>query len=299
MTTTQLTTVGSSPSMSHLTRVRVASPAGVKEPSARRAAGEDGMPGLVLVVADYAPDDETLARLKQRLELVAPQAEVMLTQVAPCDSLAAGFCVARLALDDGLEPRVVVHDVRAPDAARAKVRECAGWAGHGVTIVGPDAGWSWSFVAPEISGPCYLELMGADASSRSPELLAAAIVRGVMRHPHALRERVPPEAMPALPERVVAYVDRLGNLATTITQLPAATGARVRVRIGDASATAVLSDGSLAVAGEEVIFGPASVGPRSSPGGRCPFLELSIPGGSAADRFHSPPVGSHIDVEAK
>ena len=53
-------------------------------------------PDLIHVVTDYGPGDEPFVGLTRRLAIVAPKAEVVLTPV--CDSLAGGFCVARLAL---------------------------------------------------------------------------------------------------------------------------------------------------------------------------------------------------------
>ncbi len=151
-------------------------------------------PDLIHVVADYGPGDEPFVDLTRRLAIVAPTAEVVLTPV--CDSLAGGFCVARLALGDGPPHRLVVHDIAARVCGNAQRRECAGWTRDGVTIVGPDTGWSWSFVASEIRGPCYLEL---PACSRSPAVLAAATVRALARHSHAVCEPVPPQCIPRIP----------------------------------------------------------------------------------------------------
>src|ERR1700759_628287 len=126
-------------------------------------------------MADYGSSDELFAGLTRHLLVAAPEVRIVLTQVAPRDTLAAGFRVACLALGGGPPRRVVVHDVDGPIATQAAPRECAGWTPDDVAIVGLDTGWCWSFVAPEISGPCYLELPATDPRSRSPRLLAEAI----------------------------------------------------------------------------------------------------------------------------
>ena len=59
--------------------------------------------GLVDLVADYGHEDCAFTRLVQRLALIAPRIEVVLARVPPCDTVAAGYCVAHLALI----PRVV------------------------------------------------------------------------------------------------------------------------------------------------------------------------------------------------
>jgi hypothetical protein len=254
-------------------------------------------PGLIHVVADYGPDDEPFVGLTRRLALVAPAADVVLTQVPACDSLAAGFTVACLALGDAPGKRLVVHDVAARLARNAQPRECAGWTTDGVAIVGPDTGWSWSFVAPEINGPCYLELPTADRRAHSPELLAGAIVRAVVRHSHAVCEPVPPEALPPVPDRVVALVDPCGILCTTIACAPGPAGERIGVRIGNASATAVVADDSVEVPRGQLGLGPTSRPWRLRDGEASPFHDLFIPGGSAARRFSSPATGTEIILE--
>ncbi|MGZ4181996.1 MAG: hypothetical protein ACXVUL_15090 [Solirubrobacteraceae bacterium] len=254
-------------------------------------------PELIHVVADYGPSDEAFVGLTRRLALFAPAADVVLTQVAARDSLAAGFWVACLALGDAPGNRLVVHDVAARLARNAQPRECAGWTANGVAIVGPDTGWSWSFVAREISGPCYLELPTAERRAYSPELLAGAIVRAVVRHSHAVCEPIPPEAIPPVPDCVVALVDRHGVVSTTISRPPAPVGKHVRVQIGEVRATAVVSDDSVEVARGELALGPTSRRWRRRDGERCSFHDLFIPGGSAAERFSSPATGMEIILE--
>ena len=75
------------------------------------------MSRLLQLVADYGPGDLAFAELLQCLALVLPDAEVRATRVPPGDTLAAGFCVARLALGDGPADRLVVHDVVARPAS--------------------------------------------------------------------------------------------------------------------------------------------------------------------------------------
>jgi hypothetical protein len=248
-------------------------------------------------VADYGPGDEPFVGLTRRLSLVAPAADVVLTQVAAGDSLAAGFWVACLALGAPPGDRLVVHDVAAGLARNAQPRECAGWTVNGATIVGPDTGWSWSFVAPEIRGPSYLELPVAERRAYSPELLAGGIVRAVVRHSHGICEPVAPEAIPPIPRCVVALVDRSGSLCTTVSRPPAPVGERVAIRIGDTCATALVVDDSVAVARGQLALGPTSRGWRGRDGKACPFHDLFIPGGRASERFSGPATGTAITLE--
>jgi hypothetical protein len=100
-----------------------------------------------------------------------------------------------------------------------------------------------------------------------------------------------------VPDRVVAYVDAAGNVTTTIAEPPAATGARIQVRIGSVSAIAIVADGDAVPAGELAL----AIGPAGWPlrrGGRRCFAELVVGGGSAAERFARPRPGTAVGLRA-
>ena len=122
------------------------------------------MSRLVQLVADYGPGDLAYAELTQRLALAVPNVVVHLTRVAPADTLAAGFCVAQLALTDGPPDRVVAHDVGSSRADRD--RPCASRTAGGAWIVGPNAGWSWSFAIDELPCVCRLDVSVGDSACR-------------------------------------------------------------------------------------------------------------------------------------
>jgi hypothetical protein len=158
------------------------------------------MKRLLHLVADYGGGDLAYSELVQWLELVVPGTELVLTQVAPYDTVAAGYCVARLALGPGPDERLVVHDVGMPGPeALGAQRFCFGRTHDGVAVVGANVGFTWSFVADHVGGPCYLEIPAAGPPPCAPALLAAAIVRVVKRQPHAIAGPVPREAIRRLP----------------------------------------------------------------------------------------------------
>jgi hypothetical protein len=240
---------------------------------------------LVQLVADYGPGDLAYAELIQRLALAVPSAVVHLTRVAPADTIAAGFCVAQLALTDGPPDRVVAHDVSSPGA---DVRLCAGRSPDGVWIVGPNSGWSWSFTIDELPSLCHVDVT-ID--------LALAIAHITKRHPHAICDPVARASVPAMPEQVVAYIDGLGNVKTTIAEAPAASGATVQVGIGRVSARAVVRHGD-AIRQGELALAIGSSGWTRRRGGRRSFLELIVGGGSAADLFARPIPGTRVRLRA-
>jgi hypothetical protein len=62
---------------------------------------------LVHIVADYGPGDLAFAEVVQRTKLHLPDAEPVPTPVPPFATLAAGFCVAQLSLNEA-PPETVV-----------------------------------------------------------------------------------------------------------------------------------------------------------------------------------------------
>lgn len=261
------------------------------------------MTRLVHLVADYGPGDLAFAEVMQRLAIALPGATVQCTPVAAFDTLAAGFAVAQLALTDGPDGRVVVHNVAprrddgGPRAANEGERFCVGRTAGGVMIVGPNSGWSWSFCVAELRMLCYLAVPTAGSQFRSRDFLPPTIAHLVAGHQHTICGAVPRDRVSPVPESAVAYVDGYGNLKTTITEAPAPPGERVLVRVGGVAATAVVGDGTFAVAEGELTLAPGSSGWRRRDGVEARFYELFLRGGSAAQRFASPATGTRVEVE--
>ena len=268
-----------------------------------------GVPGndvvmLVHVVADYGPaGDLAFAEVAQQLATALPAAMVVATPVAPFDTLAAGFVVAQLALSHGPAERIVFHNV-APrqdesDARRANEGErfTLGEASNGTLVVGPNSGHSLAFLQGE-AALSYLDVPAAGSQFRSRDFLPAAVGRLVDGDRATVGEPVPAELVPAVPADVVAYTDGYGNLKTTLESAAAANGESVLVRVGSASMTAVVSDGSFSVAEGELALAPGSSGWPLRSGGERRFLELFLRGGNAAASLGHPAPGTPVVVTA-
>jgi hypothetical protein len=228
---------------------------------------------LIQLVADYGPGDLAYAETVQRLALVSPEAQICPTRVAPADSLAAGLCVADLALTAGPGDRVVLHDVAGPAGDQ---RLWIGRTRDGVLVVGADRGWAWSFVAPGLSELCALDV-SADAE------LALAVRHALGCHSHAISAVLDRRQVAPPPECVVVWTDRAGNLQTTLAVAP---GERMMVRIGDCDEPARLGDGRRKAPAGELVLEPATHG----------LHRLTLGDGSAAERFHGPAAGTPVTV---
>jgi len=259
---------------------------------------------LVHIVADYGPGDLAFAEVVQRVKLYLPDAEPVLTPVPPFSTLAAGFCVAQLGLNEAPPGTLIYHNV-APRADEAAPRQ--GNAGErlafarlptGVRVVGVNAGYTFAFVRDAALELRWAAVSAAGSQFRSRDLFpqaAAAIASG---QPGALADEIRSQAVPDTPPNRVAYIDGYGNLKTTIpagaTSLPA--GTQVRVRIGDAEQEATASDGSFDIEPGRLAFAPGSSGWATPRGEALRWMELFLRGGSAWQAFGRPSVGDTVEI---
>lgn len=249
---------------------------------------------LITVVADYGVGDLAFAEVRQRFAKLMPQAEVIAVPVAPFDTVGAGFCVAQLAFGDGPGDRIVYanvaprQDEENPRADNAGEPLAAARLDSGVLVAGVAAGASLSFLAAE--GVTLRAVKAPDAGSqfRSRDVFPAAVA-ALARGDDLLGEEL---TVPPAPERTVLYTDGYGNLKTSWYEPPAPVGTRVRVRIGDATAEAMVTDGVFAVPAGTMSFAPGSSGWH----GRA-FYELLARGGSAARILGDPRAGTPVEID--
>ena len=255
---------------------------------------------LIHMIADYGHGDLAFAEVRQRLALFVPEAEVFLTPVPAFDTVSAGFCAAQLACTEGPGHRIVYTNV-APRADRPDPRQdnegerlVAAVLPSGVVVVGVNSGHSFSFLGDEAA---VREVAVPESGSqfRSRDLfppVVAGLARGDLG---ALGAALAGDRIPPPPERAVAYVDGYGNLKTTWSAPPVESGQRVEIVAGEATAEAVVSDGTFAVRQGEMSFAPGSSG-WATAGGRRQFYEVLLRGGSAAERLGRPRAGDPLDV---
>ena len=233
------------------------------------------MTRLVQLVADYGPGDLAFAEAVQRLAFVSPgRPGLPDSRRRLRDSLAAGLCVAQLAVTAGPDDRVVVHDVAGPTGDR---RLWIGRTRDGALVIGADRGWAWSFVVPALSELCALDVR-ADAE------LAMAVRHALGGHPHAIcavidRKHVRPAA------RAVWSCGPTVR-GTCRRRSRAAPGERVVVRIGNCREPARVGDGCREPAAGELVLEPGTHG----------LHRLTVGGGSAADRFNAPAAGTPVTI---
>jgi hypothetical protein len=258
-------------------------------------------PILVQVIADYGLNDLAKAEVCQRLALHLPLADVIYTPVGPFDTLAAGFCVAQLALGEGPATRIIYHNVapRQDDDDPRSENEgeglLAAWVG-GVLVVGAASRYAFSFLRDEVDQLYEVVIPDTGSQFRSRDAFPSLLPRLLERDSTVLGDAVPPDSISAVPEGVVAYVDGYGNLKTTWADPDLAPGDEVQVRVGEMTAVAVAGEAAFAVTAGDLSFAPGSSGWPRRAGSDVRWWELLRRGGSAAELFGHPATGTRVEI---
>jgi hypothetical protein len=257
---------------------------------------------LVHIIADYGFGDLAFAEVVQRIRCYLPDAEPILTPVPAFATVAAGFCVAQLGLNEAPAGTIIYHNV-APREDDEQAR--AGNAGErlafarlhtGVRVIGVNAGNAFSFVRESAVELRWAAVAAEGSQFRSRDLFPQAAAAIALGQPDALAEPMQPADIPDVPQNSIAYIDGYGNLKTTIKQgtkhYPE--GSIVRVKIGEQEQEAIASDGSFAVKPGQLAFAPGSSGWTTPQGEETRWMELFLRGGNACDSFGRPAVGAAI-----
>ena len=264
---------------------------------------------LVHIVADYGQGDLAFAEVVQRIKLHLPDAEPVLTPVPPFSTLAAGFCVAQLGLNDAPAGTIVYHNVAPreddPEARAGNAGERLAFARlpTGVRVIGVNAGHAFAFVRDAAEELRWAAVPAEGSQFRSRDLFPRAAGAIAVGQPDALGAKIRRADIPRAPRSRVAYVDGYGNLKTTIEHGASEAGSgrargrsEVRVRIGGVERAAIASDGSFDVAPGQLAFAPGSSGWTTPKGEQIRWMELFLRGGNAWEAFERPAVGARIEI---
>ncbi|SHM73071.1 SAM-dependent chlorinase/fluorinase [Cryptosporangium aurantiacum] len=255
---------------------------------------------LVHVIADYGPGDLAYAEVRQQLARYLPDADVVYTPVPPFDTLAAGFCVAQLALTPG-PPRLVFCNVApradsdAPRPENEGERLVAAELADGVRVVAVDAGHTFLFLRDEAVSLTELVIPESGSQFRSRDAFPALLPR-VLAGDAEVVGPVDPERIPPPPQRAVVYVDGYGNLKTSWSEPPAPMGSVVVLRVGGVGAEAMVSDGTFDVPAGTLSFAPGSSGWTRADGSEVRWYEILLRGGDASAQLDHPAPGTPVSV---
>ncbi len=260
---------------------------------------------LLHIIADYGQGDLAFAEVVQRIRMYLPDAEPVLTPVPAFSTLAAGFCVAQLGLNEAPTGTIIYHNV-APRRDITKAREDN--AGErlayvrlatGVRVIGVNAHHTFSFLRDVAEELLWASVSAEGSQFRSRDLFPQAAAAIALGQPDALGDEIDRKQIPAVPENRIAYVDGYGNLKTTIKfnakEHKKRSATRVRVRIGARELEAILTDGSFAVEHGQMAFAPGSSG-WTLGNAQTRWMELFLRGGNAWEIFGRPEIGESIEI---
>jgi len=259
---------------------------------------------LVHIIADYGFGDLAFAEVVQRIKLHLPDAQAILTPVPAFATLAAGFCIAQLGLNQAPPGTIIYHNV-APREDDEQAR--LGNAGErlafarlptGVRVIGVNAGYAFSFVRDLAVELRWAAVAAEGSQFRSRDLFPKAAGAIALGQPDALGEGIPRSDIPDVPSNCIAYIDGYGNLKTTIKHEESKThqSNTVEVQIGESKHKATKSDGSFAVETGQLAFAPGSSGWTNAQSEQIRWMEVFLRGGNAWESFNRPAIGTHINI---
>ncbi len=260
---------------------------------------------LFHIIADYGHGDLAFAEVVQRIKSYLPDAEPVLTPVPAFSTLAAGFCVAQLGLNEAPAGTIVYHNVAprtdAQEARRSNAGERLAFAllPTGVRVIGVNAGEAFAFVRDAAAELRWAAVAAEGSQFRSRDLFPQAAARIALGQPDALAEEIPHADIPDVPANRIAYIDGYGNIKTTIkpgTGPGPCSGSVVRVRINGIEQQAIVSDGSFAVEHGQMAFAPGSSGWKNTGGEETRWIELFLRGGSAWEAFGRPTISDQVEI---
>ncbi|MBI3804136.1 MAG: SAM-dependent chlorinase/fluorinase [Nitrospirae bacterium] len=258
---------------------------------------------LVHILADYGQGDLAFAEVVQRIKRALPDADVVLTPIAPFATLAAGFCIAQLGLNEAPAGTLIYHNI-APRSDDKRAR--SGNAGErlafarlitGVRVIGVLAGYTFSFIRDASEEIRWVSVSAEGSQFRSRDLFPSAVAQ-VAAGESSLLGKVPRTQIPAVPKAQIAYIDGYGNIKTTLEpeEVSFAPGTLLEVRIGRATQKATVANASFEIPVGEMALAPGSSGWRNAEGHLVRWMELFLRGGNAWEAFGRPPVGTSIEI---
>ncbi|HAG84564.1 MAG TPA: hypothetical protein DCL61_26285 [Cyanobacteria bacterium UBA12227] len=258
---------------------------------------------LVHIIADYGFGDLAFAEVVQRIKLHLPDAEPILTPVPAFATLAAGFCIAQLGLNDAPTGTIIYHNVapREDDeqarAENAGERLAFARLSTGVRVIGVNAGYAFSFVRDLAVELRWAAVAAEGSQFRSRDLFPEAAAAIALGQPDALDQEIPLSNIPDVPPNCIAYIDGYGNLKTTIKHdRKPDSGHKVHLQIGEKEQEAIASDGSFAVESGQLAFAPGSSGWTNAKGENTRWMEVFLRGGNAWETFGCPAIGTPIKM---
>lgn len=256
------------------------------------------------LICDYGIGDPAFVEVIQRLKGLDPEIEISPLSVPAFSTLATGFWIAQLALNQPFKGMAIYSNTAprkdTPEKRESNEGERLMYAllDTAVPVIAVNAGFCFSFVRHRIKKFRLVNVVNKGSQFRSRDFFPEAVVGLLKGQKGYMGESVSSDSIPPVPKNRICFIDGYGNLKTTCRQsdLPKdlQPGDKLKVKINRDVRMAIYSDGTFAVREGELSFAPGSSG---TPEDR--FMEILLRGDSAYRLFEKPQVGAEFHFTKK
>ncbi|MFC1653298.1 hypothetical protein ACFL1M_00430 [Patescibacteria group bacterium] len=254
---------------------------------------------LIHLIADYGKGDLAFAEVFQRLQGLNPDDVILPTSVPAFSTLATGFVISQLALNDPIENMTIYSNTAPRKDDTEKRHENVGEPfvyailENGIVVCGVHAQYAFSFIKPHIKKFGMVNVENRGSQFRSRDFYPAGATAVFNDDKKAFGDKLDLKHIPEIPKNKIMYADGYGNIKTTIrsSKVTFKPGEKIRINIGGHIRTGVYADANFEVKSGDLAFAPGSSG------GSDRFMEIFLRGSSAHKMFFKPMVESDISLE--
>ncbi len=260
---------------------------------------------FIHLIADYGIGDPSFSEVVQRLKGLDRKIEVLPLSVPPFSTLATGFWIAQLALNEPFKGMTIYSNTAPRKDMYAKRKENEGeklsyaLLDNGIPVIAVNAGYCFSFVRKNIKQINYVNVQNKGSQFRSRDFFPKAVIGILNGDKRYIGKPIDINKIPDVPKNRIAFVDGYGNLKTTckfkdLLDKKIKTGERIKIKINHDIRMAIFSDGSFSANEGDLVFAPGSSGPKENR-----YMEIFLRGDSAFQLFDNPQVGSEFSFGKK
>jgi S-adenosylmethionine hydrolase len=254
------------------------------------------MSTFIHLIADYGIGDPAFSEVVHRLKYEDSSLEIHPTTVPPLSTVATGFWIEQLGLHNPTFDDLLIYSNTAPRTDDLEPRDaneggelCYAQLKSGPEVVAVDAGYNLSFVKEQIATLRRIDVAISGSQFRSRDYFPEKVAEITNGNLTSVAEEKRLDEIPDPPQQTVCHVDGYGNIKTSIRASEFDLNQnRVEVGLGGQSHTVSVASGVFGVEQGKLVLAPGSTGGDDS------YLEISLRGGSATNRFGDPSPGDRI-----
>lgn len=258
------------------------------------------MSHLIHVIADYGKKDPAFSEVAHRFKSLDRDIKIQETSVPSFSTVATGFWIAQLGL---YNPRIDESAIYANTAPRKHDKEAQqdnqgekllyAKLDNGLSVIAVNSGYSLSFVKHRIGTLRMVDTSDKGSQFRSRDFFPKATYEILEKDERLEEELSIDDRVPDPPEKIIGFIDGYGNIKTTIKESDLdLESEKAKVTIEDKTKEVFVESNTFEVPEGELSFAAGSSGPKNDR-----FMEIFLRGGSAAEVFEDPDVGTDVEIQ--